>query len=335
VPQRLVVSSEFSRLNMQRPAGAAVYAGFVRDLLDGSGEIDLVDGRQAARADVILSLDGRFRAGRGQRTVTAILDLGHLFERGGYGLGEWLRQNWRVASAVRRSDHLLAPSEAVAFGLERYLRAPASRITVLPAVPRTCFRRPSREATEAVRRQLGLPPRYFLFVGSRSRRKNLGLLAAAWARAAPELGPDVGLVLAGPGGGAKGRPRSDAPAGVLDLGYVVLERLPPLLAGAVAWLGPSLYEGSPVGALEALACGTPALVAGTGAQPRAVGMAGLVLDPHDPAQWAQALVAVACSPELRSRLSTAALRSAADLRDARPEVEPLIRALRGVDAAGT
>ena len=312
---------------MQRPAGAAVYAGFVHDLLLGSGEVDLVDGRQAAGADAILSLDGRFRAGRGQRTVTAILDLGHLFERGGYGLGEWLRQNWRVASAVRRSDHLLAPSDAVAFGLERYLRAPAARVTMVPATPRSCFRRPPREAVEAVRQELGLPPRYFLFVGSRARRKNLGLLAAAWARATAELGPDVGLVLAGPDrGGVAGAAR--------DLGYVDLERLPALMAGAIAWLNPSLYEGSPVGALEALASGTPALVAGTGALPRAVGMAGLVLDPHDPAQWAQALVAVACHPELRARLSMAALRSAADVREAQPGWESLRPALRGADAAG-
>ncbi len=312
---------------MERPTGPAVYAAFVLDLLRESGEVDVVGGRRAAGADVVLSLDGRFRARRGQRTVTAVLDLGHLFERGGYGPAEWLRLNWRVASAVRRSDHLLAPSDAVAFGLQRYLRAPAERVTVLAATPRPGFRRPPREAVDALRRELGLPPRYFLFVGTRPRRKNLDLLAAAWSRATAGLGPDVGLVLAGPGRGPAGATR--------DLGWVGLERLPALIAGAIAWVNPSLYEGSPVGALEALACGTPALVAGTGAQPRAVGLAGLVLDPHDPRQWAEALVAVACHEDLRPRLSAAALRAAADVRDARPSPESLLRALRGEGAAGT
>jgi len=199
-------------------------------------------------------------------------------------------------------------------------------VIVLPATPRLVFRRPSREAVEALRRELGLPPRYFVFVGSRARRKNLGLLADAWARASAGLGPDVGLVAAGPGRRVAGATR--------DLGWIDLERLPALIAGAIAWLNPSLYEGSPVGALEALACGTPALVAGTGAQPRAVGLAGLVLDPHDPGEWAEALVAVACHQDLRPRLSAAALRAAADVRDARPSSEPLIRALRGEPAAG-
>jgi alpha-1,3-rhamnosyl/mannosyltransferase len=310
---------------MERPAGAAVYAGFVLDLLARAGEVAVVGREEVAGADVILSLDGRFRAGRGQRTVTAVLDLGHLLERRGYGAAEWLRQNWRVASAVRRSDHLLAPSEAVAFGLERYLRMPAGRITVLAAPPRPCFRRPSRERVAELRAELGLPERYFLFVGSRARRKNLGLLGAAWHAAAGAMGTGVGLVMAGPSG--PGVP------GARDLGYVPLERLPALIAGAVAWLNPSLYEGGAIGALEAMACGTPPLVAGTGAQARAVGPAGLVLDPHDPAEWTASLVAIAASDELRARLSAGSLAAAAEVRASAPPPEAALAPLLGAAAA--
>jgi glycosyltransferase involved in cell wall biosynthesis len=313
---------------MERPVGPAVYASFVLDLLARSGEVDVVDGSGVGDADVILSLDGRFRAGRGQRTVTAVLDLGHLLERRGYGAGEWLAQHWRVASAVRRSDHLLAPSEAVAFGLERYLRTPAARVTVLAPQPRPCFRRPPRERVDELRRTLGLPPRYFLFVGSRARRKNLALLAEAWRRAEASLGTGTGLVLAGPGV-AGGVP------GARDLGWVPLERLPALLAGAVAWVGPSLYEGSAIGAQEAMACGTPPLVAGTGAQARAVGTAGLVLDPHDADEWAAALVAVAGDEGLRARLAASSLKAAAELREAAPRWERARSALLGAPAAAT
>lgn len=277
--------------------------------------------REAGDADVILSLDGRFRAGRGQRTVTAILDLGHLVERSGYGAGEWLAQNWRVASAARRSHHLLAPSKAVAFGLDRYLRTPASRVTVLAPLPRPCFRRPAREQVAELRRDLGLPERYFLFVGSRKRRKNLGLLDAAWRAAAPSMGPDVDLVLAGPGAG--GMP------GARDLGEVPLERLPALLAGAIAWLNPSLYEGTALGAQEAMACGTPPIVSGTGAQAHAVATAGLVLDPHDAREWAEAMVAMAAHAQLRARLASSALKAAAELRESPPKWEDLRAALLG------
>jgi glycosyltransferase involved in cell wall biosynthesis len=312
-------------LNVQRPVGAAVYASFVLDLLRGSGEVRVVGAAEARAADVILSLDGRFRAGSGQRTVTAVLDLGHLLERSGYGAGEWLAQNWRVASAARRSDHLLAPSEAVAFGLERYLGAPRRRVTVLAAVPRPCFRRPARDEVAELRRDLGLPERYFLFVGTRARRKNLGLLAAAWRAAAPSLGPGVALVLAGPGSG--GVP------GARDLGLIPVERLPALLAGGIAWVNPSLYEGTALGAQEAMACGTPPIVAGTGAQARAVGSAGLVLHPHDAGEWAEAIVAMAGHAQLRARLASNALKSAAEVRESRPAWEELREALLGAGAA--
>jgi glycosyltransferase involved in cell wall biosynthesis len=329
VPRSLVVSCDLSRLHVERPVGPAVYAAFVLDLLSGGSDVEVTDGRGAAAADVILSLDGRFRAGRGQRTVTAVHDLGHLLERRGYGVREWLAQHWRVASAVRRSDHLLAPSEAVAFGLERYLRVPAGRITVLAPQPRAAFRRPPRERVEELRAALRLPTRYFLYVGTRARRKNLPLLADAWRLAAGRLNGDVGLVLAGPGGGP-------CLPGARDLGYVRLEQLPALLAGAIAWCNPSLYEGSAIGALEAMACGTPPLVAGTGAQARAVGTAGLVLDPHDPAEWAGALAAVAADDGLRARLANHALKAAAEVRETRPRwPESLRPALLAAPAAAT
>src|SRR5206468_963237 len=181
---------------------------------------------------------------------------------------------------------------------------PDRRITVLAPQPRPAFRRPPRERMEEVRRGLALPDRYFVFVGSRARRKNLPLLAEAWRLAVGRLGRDIGLVLAGPGTG--GVP------GARDLGYVPLDALPALIAGAVAWVNPSLYEGAAIGAMEAMACGTPPLVAGTGAQARAVGTAGLILDPHDAGQWASAMAAVAADAELRTRLAAGSLKAAAE-----------------------
>lgn len=304
---------------MERPVGPAVYATFVIDLLARGDEIELLNPRERGRAEVVLCLDGRVRVTRARRTVTAVHDLGHLFERGGYGGVEWLEQNWRVASAVRRSDHLLAPSEAVRFGLERYLRVPSDRITVLTPLPAPGFRRPPRDQVDELRRELRLPADYFLFVGTRSRRKNLGLLGDAWRAAGGPREGAPGLVLAGPGGG--GVP------GALDLGYVPPERLPALIAGALAWVNPSLYEGSALGAQEAMACGTAVLVAGTGAMPRAVGMAGLILDPHDAGQWARALEAIAGDRALRSRLSVAGLKAAAELRASAPDPERAVAAV--------
>ncbi|MBO0686214.1 MAG: glycosyltransferase [Candidatus Dormibacteraeota bacterium] len=319
------IACDTSRLDLQRPAGPAVYALAVLEALRSTGQAEIIDATHDREAEVILSLDGRFRARPGRRTVTAILDLGHLLERGGYTPRTWLAQNWRVASASRRSDHLLAPSGAVQVGLERYLGVPAERITVFEARPAPEFRRRPRDEVEALRRRFGLPERYLLFVGSRSRRKNLGLLARAWEiarrRLASESGGELGLVLAGPGRGGV--------AGARDLGYVDRALLPPLLSGALAWVNPSLYEGSAVGALEAVSCGAPPLVAATGASPRAVGRAGITLDPHDPDAWAEAMVAVVGEQELRAALVAAGLKAASELRAEGPQAGALLAAIEG------
>jgi glycosyltransferase involved in cell wall biosynthesis len=112
-----------------------------------------------------------------------------------------------------------------------------------------------------------------------------------------------------------------------DVGYVSPEDLPGLIAGALAWLNPSHYEGSSIGALEAMACGTPALVAATGAQAKEVGLSGLVLPPGDPQAWAEALGAVAADRNLRGRLSAAGLRRVAELRASAPPTSALLEAL--------
>lgn len=313
-------------LDLDQPVGPAVYARFVRDLLLAQPEVEPAP---VESADAILSLDGRFRAGRGQRTATAVHDLSHLLARGALSRREWLRQNWRVASAVRRSDHLLAPSTAVRLGLVERLRVPEARITVLAPLPAPEVRRARPPDVRALRDELDLPERYFLFLGTGSRRKNLGLLARAWEIARPDLPQGAGLVLAGRG--ATGVP------GARELGHVDAGRIPPLLSGAIAWLNPSLYEGCAIGALEAMACGTPPVVAATGALPRAVDRAGVVLDAGDPAQWAEAMTALAGSPDFRASLANACLKGIAEAREHPPDPEPLLERLgaRGQPAATT
>lgn len=307
-------------MDAHRPAGPEAYAAAVVEALRASGEIELESGRRSREAAVILSLRGGVRPAPGRRTVAAVLDLGHLFARRGYGAREWAWQNWLVASAARRSHAVIAPSDAVRLGLERYLGVSPERIAVFAARPGPAFRPRGRDEVEAVRRALGLPPRYMVFVGTRSRRKNLGLLARAWAAGRSRFG-ELSLVLAGKGSGAV--------PGAIDLGYVDRERLPALIDGAIAWVCPSFYEGSALGALEAMACGTPPIVAATGALPRAVDGAGIVLQRDDPAAWADAMVAVATDLNLRAGLAAAGLRAAAELRQLPSGHGALIRALAG------
>lgn len=324
------VACDTSRLDLDRPTGIAVYAAFCLDALRARSEVELVE---EDRADVVLSLDGRFRAPRGARTVTAIYELGHLFDRAAYPARQWLAQNWRTASAARRSDALLAPSRAVAMGLSTYLRVDAGRVAVLEPRPREWFRRAPREDVDRLRAELHLPDPYLVAVGADTPRQNLGLLGRAWALARERLPRGAGLVLAGPGSAR--RPIE----GATDVGRIDDDRLPALISGAAGWLRPAVYEGCSVGAMEAMACGTTPLVAATGALPRTVDKAGMVLDPHDPGEWAEAMVAIVERPEVRASLSNAARKTIADIRRQPLDMEPLLAALAGepvpAGAAGT
>jgi alpha-1,3-rhamnosyl/mannosyltransferase len=91
----------------------------------------------------------------------------------------------------------------------------------------------------------------------------------------------------------------EQPEGVRRIGYVDEADLPGLYAGALALAMPSLYEGFGLPCLEAMASGVPVVASNISALPEACGGAAVLVDPHDPAEFAPALLAAAGDTELR------------------------------------
>jgi len=75
-----------------------------------------------------------------------------------------------------------------------------------------------------------------------------------------------------------------------------------LLAGAQAFVYPSLYEGFGLPPLEALAHGVPCVVHADTSLPEVVGDVGLVVDVLNPALFASALHRAAQDDDLRKRV---------------------------------
>jgi glycosyltransferase involved in cell wall biosynthesis len=87
--------------------------------------------------------------------------------------------------------------------------------------------------------------------------------------------------------------------------------LPGLYNAASVLATPSFYEGFGLPALEAMACGTPVVVADRASLPEVVGEAGLLVDPDDVDDIAQALIRVLTDGVLRARMRALGLAQAA------------------------
>jgi glycosyltransferase involved in cell wall biosynthesis len=162
-----------------------------------------------------------------------------------------------VPLSVRRARMVLTPSAAVAAEIVDAYALPEDRVTVTHlGVDPAWFQASPPDA--ALRRRLGLPDRYFVFIGNLEPRKNLPLLLDAF-RALIDAEPDApGLVLVGPPGWGPALDLRGLPEGsVVFTGYQEERELQSLVAGAQALLYPSLYEGFGLPPLEAFAAGTP------------------------------------------------------------------------------
>jgi alpha-1,3-rhamnosyl/mannosyltransferase len=146
---------------------------------------------------------------------------------------------------------------------------------------------------------LGLKPGYFLHVGTLEPRKNLLMLARAWADLPPAIKHRHPLVLAGGWGWRCDELRQfieDTP-GIIRLGYVPESELAALYSGALALVFPSLYEGFGMPVIEMLACGGGVIASSIPALTEVLGPHAHFLAPHDAAGWRDAMQTAADNPE--------------------------------------
>lgn len=201
----------------------------------------------------------------------------------------WLRGAYDLARGgptLRMADRVVAVTEHERVRLRAQFRVPAERVAVIP------------NGLDTRRfRDLGQPrePGLLLGVGRLAPVKgfDLAIEALALLRA---RGQDARLVLAGEDGGAAGSLRAAAERhGVARhvrlAGRVDAADLVALYNRAQLLLAPSRYEAFGISALEAVACGCPALVSDAGGLPAAAGPGGVPL-PRDAPAWAEAIAAL-------------------------------------------
>jgi alpha-1,3-rhamnosyl/mannosyltransferase len=232
-----------------------------------------------------------------QPTVATLHDLSVLLHPGWHPADRVAYFDKHFARGLGRCVHFLAISEFGRQEVIQTLHIPPERVTRTYMGIRPGLGPLPREKVSQVLRQLGLPPRYLLYLGTLEPRKNILLLLQAYCALPPWLRNRWPLLLVGNWGWNAGEVadylhREARHRGVIRLGYVAEEHLAAIYNGARALVFPSLYEGFGLPPIEMMACGGAVLASTAGALVETVGSRAHLVDPHDLDGWRGAMTRV-------------------------------------------
>ncbi|MFO0806811.1 MAG: glycosyltransferase family 1 protein [Gemmataceae bacterium] len=237
-----------------------------------------------------------------------------------------LHPEWHPADRVRfherhfhagiaAAEHVIVVSHAVRREMIEHLNFDPRRVSAIHNGIGSHYVPQPAEAVEAMRSRLGLPPRYFLTVGTIEPRKNLLTVMKAFCELPSDVRAACPLVLAG-GWGWKSGPERELfereawPRGAIHLGYVADADLPALYSGAAALMYPSFYEGFGLPVAEMLACGGAVVASSADAVREVAGRHAPIVEPLDVDGWRTAMLRTAREPEWLEEHRRGAIRHA-------------------------
>jgi glycosyltransferase involved in cell wall biosynthesis len=185
---------------------------------------------------------------------------------------------------AHRAAAVLVPSAYTAGEVERLLEVPRDRMTICPP-----------GAPDWTPRRAAPKDGYVLFFGTLEPRKNIGGLLDAYELLLNSGVPD--LVFAGKAT-EDAQPwldritRPPLAGRVHHVGYVEAADRRALYEGARLLVQPSFDEGFGLSVLEAMTLGVPVVAADRGSLPEVLGGAGILANPHRPADIARAIAQV-------------------------------------------
>lgn len=244
------------------------------------------------------------------KSVVTVHDVGFMARPELYNLPDRLYHIFSTARIIKNAAHIITVSEFSKKEIIKFCKVPADRVSVTLLSADFKFRPKSAQEIKTILAKYRIDEPYFIFVGRLEKKKNINGLLAAFAlfRAKHQ---NSKLVLVGKSGFGWEEARKLCPNGsVVELGWAESADTPALIAGALALILPSHYEGFGLPVLEAFASGTPVIASKTASLPEVGGEAALYIDPNKPEELASALGRIYKEPELRTKLSAAGLERA-------------------------
>jgi len=220
--------------------------------------------------------------------------------------------NW-LPFTLRRAHRLVASSESTRRDLERLLGISPKKIEVVPLAASSIFRPVSdRGVIEMTKQKFGISQPYFINVGTIEPRKNVLALVQAFRRDLGKAKASYELVIVGKEGRASRSlhqyiQEHHLEKSVKVLGYIQEHDLVALYNGALGFANVSLYEGFGLPVLEAMKCGISGICSNRSSLPEVLGDAGLLVNPENEDEIAEALRVFASDDKLRDQLKKRAL----------------------------
>jgi glycosyltransferase involved in cell wall biosynthesis len=244
------------------------------------------------QADVFFSPDSYLSLRSGVPTVMTCHDIVPLHRPEGIPFATRKYYQRYLPKFLRRADHLLTVSEYVRQDIAGLPPAPSEggggvsldKISVVYNGCRDTFKPIQEIEKQAVRHEFAGGQEYFFYTGAIHPRKNIPRLVGAFELFKKRSASPAKLLLAGrlawqtdevKAALEQSEHRSD----IHLLGYVSEEKLPKLMAAALALTYVSLSEGFGLPMLEAMHTDTPVLAANATCLPEIAGDAALLVDP--------------------------------------------------------
>lgn len=263
-------------------------------------------------------------------TVVTVHDVIPLIFKDHYPVGLRGKINFFLQKlALKRCKRIITDSYVSKVDIVKYLKIDESKIAVVPLASDQKFKVLNESKLLFIKRKYNLPDRFLLYVGDANFVKNLPFLIECFNELIAESQfADLKLILVGEvflkNVESIDHPELESLKKVLrmikDLGLadkvlrpgrLEVEDLVAFYNLATVYVQPSLYEGFGLPVLEALSCGTPAVISQNGALKEVGGDAPLYFNPENKRQFKTLVAEVLQSKSLQQKLSKLALTQAA------------------------
>ncbi len=259
------------------------------------------------KADILLSTDGYMPLNPQLPTYNVIHDIGfvHSPENQPYIVSKYY--NYFFPKFARNADRLGTVSEYSKSDIIKTWGINPDKIDVIYNGVKNVFAPLAAEKQQQVRAEISDGCPYFVFVGSLNPRKNVEGLLRAFDIFRQRYNQPIKLVIVGE------CMWSMAPIDreiehmvyaddVVFLGHLQSADLNNIIGSALCLVLPSFLEGFGVPIVEAMNCDVPVITSDCTAMPEVAGDAGLLIDPHNDNEIADAMMRITTEPALRNQL---------------------------------